>query len=107
MCACVSDSELVAFLRARHLWDSCCDQLESMDFGLLILLRGSDTDPPLDIKPGSSQITIVRVTLPADSESVYIIWEMNFTFRKKFSVHYQELSFTLLISLSFSLRGRP
>ena len=52
MCACVSDSELVAFLRARHLWDSCCDQLESMEFGLLILaytnlyylilLRGQD-----------------------------------------------------------------
>ena len=40
MCACDSDSELVAFLRARHLWYSCCDQLESMEFGLLILLRG-------------------------------------------------------------------
>ena len=47
MCACVSDSELVAFLRARHLWYSYCDQFRIKlvhEFGLLILLellRGS------------------------------------------------------------------
>ena len=42
MCACISDSELVAFLRARHLWDRYCDQFRIKlvnEFGLLILIR--------------------------------------------------------------------
>ena len=46
MCACVSDSELVAFLRALHLWDSYCDQFRIKlvhEFGLLILLRADNT----------------------------------------------------------------
>ena len=46
-CACDSDSELVAILRARHLWYSYCDQFRIKlvhEFGLLILLRGYTTD---------------------------------------------------------------
>ena len=42
ICACDSDSELVSFLRARHLWDSYCDQFRIKlvhEFGLLILFR--------------------------------------------------------------------
>ena len=58
MCACVSDSELVAFLRARHLWDGCCDQLESMEFGLLILLRVVGTCHPISKDIGDSVLDL-------------------------------------------------
>ena len=39
MCACDLCSKLVALLRVRHLLHSHCDKFESMEFGLLILLR--------------------------------------------------------------------